>query len=114
MRDSCIVRREDINHGDTDGQGKYRKLPIFGGCDSSVRLGLKSCGRPTHPSTVMQRLSGEVRRGVWVDDVYPKIGRNTLILWKCGQYFRSGRAAQTIQHKLLMPHPSECGPEQAT
>jgi hypothetical protein len=47
--------------------------------------------------------------GIWLGGGHPEIGRNTLIFWNCGGYFSYGRVAQTIQHKLLMPHPSECG-----
>jgi len=44
------------------------------------------------------------------DAGHPQIGRKALIFWNCGGYRRHGNAAQTIQHKLLMPHPNECGP----
>ncbi len=39
----------------------------------------------------------------------PKIGRNTLIFWNCGEYGGNDQTLQTIQQKLLMPHPNECG-----
>jgi|SRR5580698_10007681 hypothetical protein len=90
------------------------KLPISGGCDSSVWLGFEVWDESVLPSLRMQRLSGldwGGNRMVWE---HPKIGRNTLIFWKCRGYVGYSRPAQTVQHKLLMPHPSDCGPEQAT
>jgi hypothetical protein len=55
-----------------------------------------------------------VREQDWGCPFHPQIGRNTLIFWNCERHFGNGNSTQTIQHKLLMPHPSECGREKAT
>ena len=43
----------------------------------------------------------------------PEIGRNTLIFWNFSAERRSpteaGERLQTVQQKLLMPHPNDCG-----
>ena len=40
---------------------------------------------------------------------HPKIGRNSLIFCKSGTDRWCGKTRQLIQHKLLKPHPNECG-----
>ena len=48
------------------GGGKRYKLPICGGCDSSVGLGFEVWGGSVHPNLRMERLSGMVGNGIWV------------------------------------------------
>jgi RNA polymerase sigma-70 factor (ECF subfamily) len=57
----------------------------------------------------MQRLSGGIESWNGIGRVHPKFGRNTLIFWNCRAGYHRGKAAQTVQHKLLKPHPSDCG-----
>jgi hypothetical protein len=45
------------------GRKRY-KLPICGGCDSSVRLGFEVWGESIHPTLRMERLSGMVGDGL--------------------------------------------------
>jgi hypothetical protein len=40
---------------------------------------------------------------------HPKIGRNNLIFWNRGGRNLRTEVTQTVQHKLLMPHPNDCG-----
>jgi RNA polymerase sigma-70 factor, ECF subfamily len=57
----------------------------------------------------MQRLSPSRDTAAIWQRKHPKIGRNTLIFWNSADYGSRGLAVQTVQHKLLKPHPNECG-----
>jgi hypothetical protein len=45
----------------------------------------------------------------WLGPANSKIGRNTLIFWSCEGCGLRTKVTQTVQHKLVMPHPNDCG-----
>ena len=68
-------------------------------------LGCADASKPADAKAFWRSLG----RGMKMGRGHPKIGRNTLIFWNCGDRQLRTMVTQTIQHKLLMPHPNECG-----
>jgi hypothetical protein len=86
-----------------------KKIPFSADRYSSPRGGFQVLWGFVHPSVEMQRLSDGSRGWDGYPEEPPEFGRNSLIFWI--QYLDTYRHkdAQPIQHKILTPHPNECG-----
>jgi hypothetical protein len=109
----AISRRSSLrNFLNTGVGGEHRVLTRYQFTkNATLRFGsgLNPRGRCAHSSVHRQRLSSGILIAKKLDRRHPKFGRNTLIFCKREGGYHRGQWLQPIQHKLLIPHPNECG-----